>query len=797
MHNVSTSIATAALALVFTSSLTLDAPAQDARDVGTWPVGVCYAVACNDSLVVWTCGAQLRISRRADDGFPPELLSTLPLLNRIPDVELSGDLAFLAMWESGIAAVDIADPIAPRILSVYAPGESFHRICVQGDLLYTCTDGSVFNVLDYAAPDQPELVGQLVLGAGAGSTAVRGNLAYVTGSGGLSIVDVSDPAAPVLVATHGNVYGGPPRLLGDEYLITKDYVDGVLVWDVSDLDSVSAVSQVTLPGYFTTSDMAISGSRCAVTQAVYGVFIIDFTDPFAPVITGQHDSVSFDAMLGCALDGSALFAMEGEGLKSLRVDASGVPYLLAYQRVPTSTRHGAVEGDLIAIASYRNAMSLLDISDPAQPTPLAILHRDDHPEAVALHAPYAYLGTSEGLRIFDVSDPAAPIKLGSLDFERYFQDLEYRDDYVYAASWNGGLTVIDVSDPNAPAITSEHAVGRGEGLYLADEYLFLAADDDGILVYRFDDPSEPTYCAAWEGEGIEDVVLVGEVLYASCGSHLLVLDASDPCDIELISSIDGGAFHLGVCGDRMLVTGVDRLARVFDIGYPAFPVEVGMYEARSDDSYVFGDGRYVYHAGYYAALEILDVSGAVAVEQPTLTISGVSSSVRIDIDGMHAALAEVKLTVDDRDGRRELVLELTGSGRASAVDSRAWSVGEVERSYALWRRVTASRWDIVARQSFAPGVLSAARIDRASPNPFNPQVTIQYTLVRSEDVVISVFDLKGRRIRTLRSDTQLPGRHEVTWDGRDDRRASCSSGRYVIALATPTVYSTASVTLVR
>ena len=54
------------------------------------------------------------------------------------------------------------------------------------------------------------------------------------------------------------------------------------------------------------------------------------------------------------------------------------------------------------------------------------------------------------------------------------------------------------------------------------------------------------------------------------------------------------------------------------------------------------------------------------------------------------------------------------------------------------------------------------------PNPFNPGTHLDFQLDRRQSIVVEVFEVGGRRVRTL-ADGQWPaGSHRIEWDGRDD-----------------------------
>ncbi|MBN2172349.1 MAG: VCBS repeat-containing protein [Candidatus Krumholzibacteriota bacterium] len=71
------------------------------------------------------------------------------------------------------------------------------------------------------------------------------------------------------------------------------------------------------------------------------------------------------------------------------------------------------------------------------------------------------------------------------------------------------------------------------------------------------------------------------------------------------------------------------------------------------------------------------------------------------------------------------------------------------------------------------------------PNPFNPTTTIAYTLAAPSPARLSIYDLQGRLVRTLRDEALQPaGYHELVWNGRDDAGEAVPSGVYIYRLDT-------------
>jgi hypothetical protein len=68
------------------------------------------------------------------------------------------------------------------------------------------------------------------------------------------------------------------------------------------------------------------------------------------------------------------------------------------------------------------------------------------------------------------------------------------------------------------------------------------------------------------------------------------------------------------------------------------------------------------------------------------------------------------------------------------------------------------------------------------PNPFNPSTTIGFELTEAARVVVRIYDVSGRLVKTLADDTFSSGPHEVQWGGYDNSGASVASGIYFIRL---------------
>ncbi|MFH1680563.1 MAG: FlgD immunoglobulin-like domain containing protein [Candidatus Eisenbacteria bacterium] len=79
----------------------------------------------------------------------------------------------------------------------------------------------------------------------------------------------------------------------------------------------------------------------------------------------------------------------------------------------------------------------------------------------------------------------------------------------------------------------------------------------------------------------------------------------------------------------------------------------------------------------------------------------------------------------------------------------------------------------------APGVF---RGPSAAPNPFNPSTTLAFSLPADGDAGLAIYDVRGRRVRTLAAGFLSGGEQSAVWDGRDDEGRDVPSGVYLARL---------------
>ena len=68
------------------------------------------------------------------------------------------------------------------------------------------------------------------------------------------------------------------------------------------------------------------------------------------------------------------------------------------------------------------------------------------------------------------------------------------------------------------------------------------------------------------------------------------------------------------------------------------------------------------------------------------------------------------------------------------------------------------------------------------PNPFNPETVISFSIPDESKIELSIFNIKGQKIKTLVHNEFTKGSHSIIWNGNDDFGNSVSSGVYLYKL---------------
>jgi hypothetical protein len=336
-------------------------------------------------------------------------------LNRAHDVELQGDLAFVAGKGGSLAIIDVADPTAPKLVSSLVDPVEFEdaeTVMPMGNVLFLGTrDFLSIDISDPAKPrvlkkisDRPRI--DLINGM-----ALFGNHVLTANkSGYIGVFDVSDPADPKYVeALHTAGAGGPKR------------PHDIAVWGNH---AIVVDTQQHQPHSVFLYRIALPGAKKPLPTAQW-------------TLAGRVSSDDND----------------GDLQGANRVVAWGGRYAGV----------GAFQPDRVGV---------IDVSDPARPRQLANMPVCDiDATGMAIYGAMLLVSGGECVEAIDVSNPSRPVsvaqyrggalfptralRLGKTPRYDNGHDLVYRDGYIYVTAQNDNrLGVLKVLDPKILELAS-------------------------------------------------------------------------------------------------------------------------------------------------------------------------------------------------------------------------------------------------------------------------------------------------------------------------------------------------------
>jgi hypothetical protein len=371
------------------------------------------------------------------DARPPRLDALIASVE-IPypqGIALEGDLAYVAAAHS-LAVVDVSTPESPIVVGSLPWGEEDYLadVAVAGDRACVAAAADGLYVVDVSDPEDPVLVG-LDSSGGALDVAIRGDLAYVAGGNGLRIVDLADPTGPKTVGTWAGWGWAEAIAVAGDYAYLTESSSGLAIIDVS--DPAEPVLAGLLPLDF-VSGLCVSPPYVFLATG-WGLVVVDASDPTIPIGMGI-----FGPSLGRspALHGSVLYGSRGfDGIVAVDVSNPLEPDLLG-GTTHTATALAA-SGDCL-LAGGLGLPNLLLVLSPQCPSSVSV-HPGPGSAALALPDPGAlrvHPSPVSGLATIRVTmggigRDRMPAQVLDVQGRRVAEVLLSRDGAGLAGTWDG------------------------------------------------------------------------------------------------------------------------------------------------------------------------------------------------------------------------------------------------------------------------------------------------------------------------------------------------------------------------
>jgi len=103
----------------------------------------------------------------------------------------------------------------------------------------------------------------------------------------------------------------------------------------------------------------------------------------------------------------------------------------------------------------------------------------------------------------------------------------------------------------------------------------------------------------------------------------------------------------------------------------------------------------------------------------------------------------------------------------------------------------------VNNQDSQSEVPSSFGITACYPNPFNPVTYIDYSVDLDSKVSVFIYNINGRKVKTIESEFKTAGLYKTSWDGRNNNGTMMPSGVYFIEIKNSFSKDVSKITLLK
>ena len=229
-------------------------------------------------------------------------------------------------------------------------------------------------------PARQEQVDVRLAGQIGGTTSfvvVQDHYAYINLGPRMAILDIADPARPVVAGRTGVLPGrissGAMRgaTVTDRYAYVANGDGGLRIFDVSNPIAPVEVGSL-ISNHDNLVSVAVSGHYAYVVSqswSLHGLQVVDVSDPAAPVVVGLCDMPGAHDV---TVVGDYAYATDWDGLRIIDIRNPAAPTVVGFAATPQWAWRVAVAGSYAYVAADTGGLRIIDIRNPAAPVEVGV-----------------------------------------------------------------------------------------------------------------------------------------------------------------------------------------------------------------------------------------------------------------------------------------------------------------------------------------------------------------------------------------------------------------------------------------
>lgn len=672
---------------------------------------------------------------------------------------------------------------------------------------------------------------------------IMGDYAYIATGYGVKVMDISDPTDPQEIIHFPTEGISLNLLIEGNYLFVCDLLGGIVAYNISNILEPQFMDAINTPGQ--ARSIVSYQDYLYVSSENYGVQIID---------CGNPNNLELVDILYTGGEASYLAIMDHWLYVTLGVAGLGVyditnpedpQFEMNWNTILGNAKGLYIfpDGDTLAMSDFDNGTHLLSLTFPWIPTWVATIVTPGEKSIDVTGQNYYGILSHRWTEIKSFN--TSGVVLDSLEIEDC-TSVKAHEGYCYVCKGTYGFDVVSCSTPTAlNLVITVPDSGKPFKAASIGNILYVGGFEGGLSVIDYSDPENPELLESIStGYWTMDVFVTPDSGYLYAGEYtegIKVFDISDPADPQLVTTVsqapDSGVHAFEYYDGYLYVASFDGVLKVYDISNPALPVQVTSVETFPSfrELAITEDGSHLYGCAEYDGVVIFRINAPddIVVED---TLDFFYQPRDIAINGNYAYVA------DKEEGL--YVLNITNSAYVFKVDSlpaQSLIIGvEIVNDNVLaicdWDEGVAlvdisdplnvelmdqvqnpgyanqtyydgqylfmmDSYDVTLYELTTNGVGNPGDsfipsnhviFSNAYPNPFNANTKISFEIFSSYKVDLSIYNIYGEKVRVLVDEYLSPGAYSGNFSADD-----LASGIYFARLKCDENILTQKITLIK
>ena len=486
----------------------------------------------------------------------------------------------------------------------------------KGHLFVSCGSGGLV-ILNVSNPPIPTISAYLdTLGYTENAISFGQYVVLADGPRGVQIVDISDIQEPVIVSeaySLAYVY---------DIAIKKDTVyaagggSGLFTIDMSDPEKPVEAGLIPVNGC--QYDAEIIGGRLYLAGAWGGVSVFDIYEPLSPALTSSIETPGWAMALSS--DNTNLLVLDGAD-GALLFDIAGVrPEKISAVSLGGFMMTGALYGASAFVTDEELGLIALDYTKKTDPGIISRWMPLLDGRRVCMNGTTCYVaGGLSGIHTYDMTKLDNPLELASCNLDGDYVNKVIVDGTTMYSASSGKvqMAAFDVNDPSMIKKLSQplqtDAVDTSVGtafrsMAVGNGYAFIAGEHADLSI-DISDPHNLKLVSWIPAENVNGDYR-GNLFVSTSNMQLHIVDVSDPENIQLAAVLDKHSRGEAVrfINDTVLLTSADPGIWIVDVSNPSKPRKIAQLAVPGVVMEACIDGQTAYLSCLGDGIQIVDLS---------------------------------------------------------------------------------------------------------------------------------------------------------------------------------------------